>query len=697
MKHRSYHSRALYSLTAIFLIFISARSSFAGVTPGPFTPKTAEYKYPALIQTDVRDDVETELWARVFWPENAPISSKLPILFFLHGNHATCGTGSQPRNDSSCDYSAEGACPEDYVVVPNHEGYNPIAEHLATHGYIVVSINANRGVTCHSGQNGDWGANLIRGRLILKHMEKWAEWNSKGGLPQSLSTDPNAFKDRVALHHTGIMGHSRGGEGARAALTQYQDSGSPWPAKIPGLKIEAIYEIGAVDGQTDRTLDAKGVAWNQLLPACDGDVYNLQGANPFDRMLKDPTEPESAQKSLTLVFGANHNFFNSEWQRSDASASRCFNHTPIFDSTPWVSNKQMKVNLELMSHFFRAHVGENKDLKLSQIFDPMFPLPSDVTGVTRVDRDFVLSPSALVSFRIDDFDQRDGKTSRRNDQRVLGALQVENQGERAELNWAQSSSSEAFEIDADPVALNFTPYESLEFRVSLGNRVHLAPGSLDFSVSLIDVLGVESARLKLSDFVALDTNGSDTRLLFQTVRIPLSVFKSVDLTMTKTVRFTFDQTKNGRVYLANLWLVKPRPSFELLASQSSSFSRSGLQKSFNDHNFEPITIRAHRSKARWLREESSRNRDGEIQYRLSIESEVPFLPQDSLLSLKLGERTIVRSQIDDYKTLKKVSFLVTEGEYREVMTHNLSRAQIYYGGMGIPPESSSQVWSIRLK
>ena len=50
------------------------------------------------------------------------------------------------------------------MVVPSHEGYAYFAERLASYGYIVVSINANRGVNAAPGVAGDLGLNLRRGR-----------------------------------------------------------------------------------------------------------------------------------------------------------------------------------------------------------------------------------------------------------------------------------------------------------------------------------------------------------------------------------------------------------------------------------------------------------------------------------------------------------------------------------------------------
>src|SRR4051812_28062407 len=126
---------------------------------GPFATTSSEYKLPAAIDPDVTTALATELWARVYRPvtlSNAPH----PLLVFLHGNHGTCGRypGIGPgRYDINIQYTFPAPCPTGYVVVPSHEGYGYLAERLASWGYIVVSINANRGVTAAPAEEGDLG------------------------------------------------------------------------------------------------------------------------------------------------------------------------------------------------------------------------------------------------------------------------------------------------------------------------------------------------------------------------------------------------------------------------------------------------------------------------------------------------------------------------------------------------------------
>ncbi len=145
-------------------------------TPGPLPTTSSEYKLPATIDPQVTPLIATELWARIYRPTNLN-SGPYPVLIFLHGNHATCGRfeGAGPgRFDINIQYTFTGTCPPGYVVAPSHEGYAYFAERLASWGYIIVSINANRGVNAAPGILGDGGLNLRRGRLILRHIQKLA-------------------------------------------------------------------------------------------------------------------------------------------------------------------------------------------------------------------------------------------------------------------------------------------------------------------------------------------------------------------------------------------------------------------------------------------------------------------------------------------------------------------------------------------
>lgn len=152
-----------------------------------------EYHFtPPLVD---RDDVLlgriTELWAKLYWP--TALSGPYPLVVFLHGNHTTCGqTGTSPRIDYDSQnpapyfyYTDNGTCQAGYEIINNHLGYEYLATQLASRGYIVASVNANRGITgavdCEPGNcpyPDDPSYIFARGRLVLKHLETLSKWNS---------------------------------------------------------------------------------------------------------------------------------------------------------------------------------------------------------------------------------------------------------------------------------------------------------------------------------------------------------------------------------------------------------------------------------------------------------------------------------------------------------------------------------------
>jgi len=123
---------------------------------GPIT--VSEYKLPAGIDPVLSTDLATELWARVYRPATLG-SSTHALLVLLHGNHATCGRIAGPGEhfDINVQYTFTGTCPAGFIPVPSHAGYGYFAERLASLGYIVVSINANRGINAAPGVVGDGG------------------------------------------------------------------------------------------------------------------------------------------------------------------------------------------------------------------------------------------------------------------------------------------------------------------------------------------------------------------------------------------------------------------------------------------------------------------------------------------------------------------------------------------------------------
>lgn len=532
-----------------------------------------EYKLPAAIDASVTTKTKTELWAHVWRPKTG---GPYPLVVFLHGNHGTCGKRIPElgvRDDDNIDYTTRGKCPEGYVVTPNHMGYAYLARALAKYGYVVVSINANRGINGANPEREDNGLNLRRGRLVLRHLQELAKWNNQDEAPSSLGFQ---LKGLIDFTQVGLMGHSRGGEGMRAAVAQFNDPDSPWPNLIKKLKFRSLFEIGPVDGQTNRVLNPKGLVWNVLLPACDGDVSDLQGVKPFDRMLLDTTEKRFLSKSTFQVFGANHNFYNTEWQVSDATG--CRGQKPLFPSLLG-SAAQRRTALHTLIPFFRSNLGANHLPSLAKRFDPSTPLPAALTAETSYARGFTHNSRPAENFIIDNFDRDTGTSSHNVANQASELSNYEHQQASpshdatqrvAAISWNHANGF--LQVNAaGSKGFNASNYQVLEFRVSLAcfgklcNSSTDPTGDLDFSISLVDANTAVSEPVTLKSYAAVHRPGGpwlsspafyNSNELLQTVRIPLSAFTNTDLSHFTGVRFTFDRSTKSSIYLANVRLTK---------------------------------------------------------------------------------------------------------------------------------------------
>jgi hypothetical protein len=455
--------------------------STMGVAPdatadGPLPVTVSQYQLPPIVDREVIDvtydigsgpqPLMVEMWASVYRPATLASGTQYPVLIFLHGNHSTCERNSTPSPmplppgvtlppTLLWGYNLTGVCDDPYTsfdernyynVIQNHQGYDYLAQKLASWGYIVVSINVNRGVHVSGLPSGypDPALILPRGRMVLRHLQRLSEWNAGrasfipvrtlgasrnnasgwfgmritvgpqpitlrslgrmfiagnsgthtvkivresdnadvasvsvpmvGGtngefkyvsLSSAVTLDANTnyyvvseeangmdqwydsntevaprevatvsgrvsssngttwdtsgatpgtsygpvdfiFDDngqtslgvnlsgKLDFSNVGLFGHSRGGQGVRAAYNLYREAGSVWPARILNpVTFKGIFEVGPTDFETnsgiiprpDSKYIADGTKWNVLLPMCDMDISDLVGMNAYDRML----------------------------------------------------------------------------------------------------------------------------------------------------------------------------------------------------------------------------------------------------------------------------------------------------------------------------------------------------------------------------------------------------------------------------
>jgi hypothetical protein len=257
-----------------------------------------------------------ELEGRIYLPSTA---GPHPLVIFLHGRHSTCYNLTTLRSSSAW------PCPTGTTPILSYAGYDGGGDALAADGYTVVSISANS-INAYDGSLGADAGAVARGQLILDSLTMLKAANAGSPvsyhdtatnadvtLDQALvagrttSPDPTETVSAADLVNTmdfddiGLMGHSRGGEGAVTAGVLNEGLANPW-------HIKSIFALAPIDF-TRATLP--DVITTTLLPYCDGDVSDQQGQHFYADSRN--AFSDNVQRSDIWVMGTDHDFYNSSW------------------------------------------------------------------------------------------------------------------------------------------------------------------------------------------------------------------------------------------------------------------------------------------------------------------------------------------------------------------------------------------------
>ena len=268
-----------------------------------FEPEIDEQVFPkeALINANISIP-EMQVRGILYTPEIIQSKTKLPLVILIHGNHQIC--------DPIATLFAPPLCPVGDVEARSDLGYEYLAKELVSRGSVVLSPNLNRNLNVNMNLRFAWDP-LIRANLVVKtlrQMKKWKGISTSSGRNVSLG-------EIVDFENIGLMGHSRGGE-----ATRYLNA--ILPRHITNAKIKGIFEVGSIDASkgsavNNITATIDGAPWIGIAGSCDGDVADLSVASVFERG-QNTSSP--FRRSLLVVAGANHNYFNSKWLLDDASA-----------------------------------------------------------------------------------------------------------------------------------------------------------------------------------------------------------------------------------------------------------------------------------------------------------------------------------------------------------------------------------------
>ncbi len=285
-----------------------------------------------------------------------------PMVILMHGRHGTCAISGSEMLLQPCP-SAGPVQP-----VPSYAGYRYLAENLASHGMLTISVDANN-VNDHdntwggflSRSGGDYGA-TARANIIFALIAA-VEDGSIGDFASKADTD-----------NVGLMGHSRGGEGViRATHMHLQDP------DFADVGIQATMALAPTDFARWELTKRYGhnepdgpevPPFATILPYCDGDVSNLQGVWAYD-------DSRGGARHLFLHMGANHNYYNTVWTRTDFGTRG----DPYCDENVETSGRssaddQRTEGLAMMAAFFRVYLQD--DLSVLPHLTGEAPLPRDV-------------------------------------------------------------------------------------------------------------------------------------------------------------------------------------------------------------------------------------------------------------------------------------------------------------------------------
>ena len=671
--------RSFFLLVVLSSLFIPTHAT----AQRGYSVTKGEYKLPPRIDPYIMSNRVTELWASTHHPGDR-YEDPLPVVIFLHGNHATCGTGPSPRLDDNCQYTTQGTCPAGYEVVHNHAGYDYIINDLVPSGFFAISINANRGINCGGGLPGDAGLNKVRGRLILRHLELLKEWNSGDRpTPEGIGL---SLEGRLDLSRVGLVGHSRGGEGIRAAYTFLRDNRDSIADRLGDeVKITTLFEIGGADGQTNEIFDADGAVWTQLIPMCDGDLFQLPGVRPYDRMQKSYDESPPTQKGILTVWGTNHNYYNTEWERGDSGG--CEGHSPIFEPvitlpdvpgpgpTPTPppppasgSRKQQEVGRELVAGYFKAYLGDDNLRSYRETFNPNFPVPNYLRELTRIERSYTPSPNFRVTPVIEDFSQQTGVN-------VYGSFNLaqgisiqhthilpHDMGQRvASIGWGSSGGS----LRITPLGnqmVDVSGYSYLDIRLSRRlDTLNSGITETGFSIGIISGDSWKFSKVNSLRYVSLQGPVGGPLItnhpVLHTLRIPLEDFPNAFLENFRGVKFLFDQTPRGAIHIGEIRLALGEDNgSEPLDGPGAGNPGAALGASGSQARL--VSKRYTGQITDIKRDDSQSVAVGDQDIIITLSSDIDFHVGGALLILKIGDREYDLSKFPDDGSLKEVTFKV---------------------------------------
>lgn len=223
-----------------------------------------------------------------------------------------------PINGTAWKPEGAGPFPLVLIVHGNHDmeessdpGYEYLCEHLASRGFIAVSVDENF-------LNGTWSGDMhgkelpARAWILLEHLKQWKIWNSSTG---------NPLFGKVDLGKIVLVGHSRGGEAAALAAVFNRLSRYPEDGRVPfdfRFGIRGVVALAPSDSfykPDGEPVRLENVDYLVIQGAHDADVVKFMGSSQYQRATFRGNDRHF--KSALYVDRANHGQFNTVWGEYD--------------------------------------------------------------------------------------------------------------------------------------------------------------------------------------------------------------------------------------------------------------------------------------------------------------------------------------------------------------------------------------------
>lgn len=501
------------------------------------------------------DRYNLPLNGRVWYPDS---EGEFPLVLIVHGNHSM----------------------EEW----SDDGYEYLADNLASKGYMVVSVDENF-------LNGSWSGgtgneNDARAWMMLKHLELWRKWNDD---KQSI------FNNKVDMENISLIGHSRGGEavGTAAAFNKLKfypnDSDCTFNFNF---NIKSVVAIAPTDGQytpTGKLVPLENIDYMVMQGANDSDVDEFLGSRMYNRIKFN--DDKYHIKAALYIEGANHGQFNASWGDEDIS----FPGNLFIDKSQLLKEEeQQKIALVYVGAFLDYTLKEREEYVpiLKNYNNALKWLPNSRYMNRFEDSNFQIIADYeedidLTTTSLDGIKTVANRLYHWRENGVYLREGEETQNSAVFLQWRNSNlqgeegSKSAYTLEL-PQEYNLMENSDLVFSIGdTGEDFEQIDDELysdrtNLSILIEDIHG-EKGEINLNDYGILwkafkarfmkvkwldDNYDSSVEPNFQTYVIPLSDFKAnntnVEVNSIKSISFVFDKVGYGEVMIDDIGFRKNR-------------------------------------------------------------------------------------------------------------------------------------------